>query len=1034
MISKYFIRRPILSTVVSLIIVILGGISLVQLPVNQYPNITPTNVSVRASYPGASAEIIANTVGAPLEQAINGVEGMTYMSSVSNNDGSYQLTITFEVGTDVNLATVLVQNKVNQALPKLPEIVQTLGVTTDKQSTDLVSIMGLNSKDPTVPLVFLSNYASTYIVDELKRIPGVATITVFGSGDYSIRLWLDPVKLKNRSLTPADVRSAIRNQNLQVASGQLGASPTASDQQMQFSLIVSPGRMSKVSEFENIVIRTNPDGNTIYLKDIAKVELGSQSYRRENRRDGKVVSAAIAVYQLPDGNALDIHDAINAKFDELSKSFPPGFEYSEITNTTDFVEASIDEVTLTLFIAFILVCLVLLLFLQDWRATLVPVITIPVSIIGTFGALILFGFSINLLTLFAMVLAIGIVVDDAIVVVENTARHIDLGKSPKEAAIIAMSEVTGPIIATTLVLMSVFLPPAFMGGITGELYKQFALTIAASTFLSSINALTLSPALSAMFLRKHQEGEKKNWIYRKFNQFFDRLTSSYSHLLGSIARKSMISVVLFVVIGVVSLVVFRSLSTSFIPNEDQGRIFVEVSLPNAASDNRTAAILEEVDRQLQTIEGIHTFMTVKGYSLIDQATLSNKATIFVSLVPWGERLPKGITDQKVLAEIGKKTAHISDARIRMFTPPAISGLGATGGQKMVLQDLLGGDYAGLDRVARSMSQYATEDPVLGNVFSNFNVNVPYYDLRIDMEKAKMMNVALPDIYDALSSYLGGSYVNDFTKWGRTFQVYMQGDAKDRQTIQDIRALQVRNRDDKLVSIGSLVHLEEKVGPDLITRYNLYSSAVINGVPQAGASSGDAIASMNQMASATIGNTMKSAWTGFTYEELKASSQVVLIFLLAIVLVFLVLAGLYESWIDPLVVIMVIPMSIIGAVLGAYLRHMSNDIYMQIGLILLVALSSKNAILIVEFIRDLKKEMSVSEALLEAGRIRFRPILMTSLTFILGVLPLVVASGVGANSRHSLGTTVFWGMITGTVFGVLLIPPLYGVIHRWIYKK
>ncbi|AZQ65185.1 multidrug efflux RND transporter permease subunit [Flammeovirga pectinis] len=1041
MISKFFINRPIFSAVLAIIIVLTGSISLFNLPIAEYPNITPPTVNVTASYPGASADVIAETVGAPIEQSVNGVENMLYMSSTSNNDGTYSLTITFEVGTDLDIATVLVQNKVAQALPKIPDIVQTLGVVTDKsssgvsvQAANLVMIAAIQSDDAVVDSLFLSNYAKVYIADEIKRIPGVSNVSIYGVNDYSIRIWMDPSKLKERGLASSDVKNSILSQNVQVAAGQLGQTPSSSTQKNQYALVVAPGRLTDVDQFKNIIIKTDQQGHTVYLKDVASVELGTKDYNMFFHLKGKQ-AAGIAIYQLPSANALDIQKQVNERMSILSEKFPQGMSYSVPLDTTKFVRVSIDEVVETLAIAIFLVFIVMFMFLQDWRATLIPAITIPVALIGTFTVMSAMGFSINMLTLFGLVLAIGIVVDDAIVVVENTSRHLEEGKDRKEAAILAMQEVTGPIIATTLVLMSVFLPAASMGGITGELYKQFALTIAVSTLFSAFNALTLSPALCAMILQPKGKDKKEFFLFRWFNAGYNKVFNGYATVLTFAVRKYGLSLLVFIAISAFGIFDFDQLPTSFIPQEDQGYVMTSVELPKSASMNRTAEINRQLDELYSDVPGVKTWMTVEGFSIMDGTTAPNRATIFVIFDDWDVRLKKGQDIDHIMNDLAERYDSVLGAQVHSFVPPAISGLGNSGGFQMVILDKGNNDYNTLQKVVDEFVIEGNEQISLSGVGTTFNSKIPQLKVDVKLEKAQMMGISLNTIYDALNAFTGQQYVDDFSRWNRTYQVNIESRADYRTKVDDLWNLYVKSTSGKMISIGSLVDVSYMEAPEIVSRYNLYNAAFINGDAAIGYSSGDALTTMTKMSTSKLDKSMTASWTGLAYQQIKANGSVIFVFLLAVIFVYLVLAAQYESWIDPFGVILAVPLALFGAVISIQMRGLTNDIYMQIGIVLLVALASKNAILIIEFARDnIAKGEKLYEAIVDAAKVRFRPILMTSFAFILGVYPLVIATGAGANSRHSLGTTVFGGMIAATVLAIIFVPSNYYLLHKYFSKK
>ncbi|MBB6463964.1 efflux RND transporter permease subunit [Flammeovirga kamogawensis] len=1035
MISRFFINRPIFAAVLAIFIVIVGGISMSMLPISQYPQITPPTVTVTGMYPGADATTIAQSVGAPLEEAINGVEGMIYMSSTSNNDGIYSLTITFEVGTDVNIATVLVENKVSQALPQLPSIVQKLGVTTQKKSTNMVILGSIYAKDGAhLDSTFLANYADAYIADELRRIEGVGDVTIFGVGDYSIRVWLNPDALEDHGMSPSDVVTAIQNQNQETSAGHIGQSPGLQKQVSTYAINVYPGRLKDVADFENIIVNTTPEGGTVYLKDVAEINLGSEKYTMSFKSKGKL-AGGIGVYQLPNSNALDVSNAVRAKLDELKESFPEGMDYHITIDTTDYVTASIKEVIETLLIAVFLVFVVMYMFLQSWRATIIPSVTIPVALIGAFAAMAAFGFSINILTLFGIVLAIGIVVDDAIVVVENTSRYLEEGLSPKEAAIKAMQEVTGPIVATTLVLMSVFIPAAMMSGITGELYKQFALTIAFSTLFSALNALTLTPALCSLILRK--EVPSKFFIFVYFNKGYDYITNKYHKGVAFTLRKMFIFIFLYLLISGLSFVGYSILPATFIPNEDQGYMLVSAQLPDASTLSRTNEVATKLDSLFGTVDGVDDWISINGYSIIDGATASNQLTIFIRFEDWDTRLKKGRNLLVILNEINKKAYEIDEAVIFSFVPPAINGLGASGGIQLVLQDKQGDQFDRLQKFTEKFSSKIKSSKIFKGANATFRANIPNVTLFVDAQKAMMYDIPLNEIYTALNSVTGSQYVNDFSKWGRTFQVNVQGEKEYRKVLADVYKIKIKNAKGQLVSLDNIVSSNYSFSPQIVTRYNMFNASNI--IAQVGPmySSGAGIKELNKWVKEDLDITMDAEWTGMAYQEIKAGSNTIFIFGMAILLVYLVLAAQYESWLDPFAVILAVPMAIFGAVLFVAYKGQLNSIYMQIGVVLLVALSSKNAILIVEFAREnLTKGLALKEAIINAAVLRFRPILMTSFAFILGVYPLVIATGAGANSRHALGATVFGGMLSSTLLSIFFTPVIYYGLHRLsqLFKK
>ncbi|QDU96681.1 efflux RND transporter permease subunit [Lignipirellula cremea] len=1021
MLSRFFIERPIFANVIAIVTVLIGAVALLELPIEQYPEITPPTVRVTAGYPGANADVVASTVAAPIEQQVNGVENMLYMSSTSSSDGSYSLTVTFEIGTDLDDAQVLVQNRVSVAEPLLPEEVKRQGVTVKKQATNIILLASLTSADNTFDTLFLSNYALLRVKDELSRIPGVGDVTVFGASNYSMRIWLDPEKLKVRKLTTQDVVAAIQEQNVQVAAGQVGQPPSPSGQQFQYTVNVL-GRLSEADQFEDIIVKKGEGRRVTYLRDVARVELGSQSYDQFNLKQGKP-TANIGIYQLPGANALEVAEAVRHAMEEMSHKFPPGMEYQIPLDTTLFVEASIHEVYKTLFEAGVLVLIVILVFLQDWRAVLIPATTVPVTIIGSFAAMAMLGFSVNMLTLFGLILAIGIVVDDAIVIVENAAHHMEEGMQPKAAAIKAMGEVTGPIIGITLVLMAVFIPSAFLGGVTGQLYRQFALTIAAAALISALNAVTLKPAQCALWMRPAKT--KKNIFYRAFNAVYDRFEWAYTFCVRQLLRQIALTMLLFA--GLVALTgwVYVSVPTGFFPNEDQGYLFVAVTLPDAASQERTMGVMREIDDILEKTPGVADWITIGGLSLLDNSTAPNAGTLFVTLDPWDERLPAGHTLESILGSIAGPLAQLEEAIAFPFPPPAIRGLGVRSGFKMQIEDRANVGLQQLGQITAEMVEKANEQSTLAAVNSSFRAGVPQVFVDVDREKVKKLDVPLASVFSTLQSYLGSAYVNDFNKFGRTYQVRVQAEPAYRASIDDIRRLEVRNREGSMLPLSAVATVRRSFGPQIVNRYNLYPTAAVTGAPGAGYSSGESLEMMEQIAAQTLPDSMSFDWTDMSYQEKKVGGQAIWIFLMAVALVYLVLAAQYESWFIPAAVILVVPLGLLGAATAVAIRGMDNNLYTQIGIVLIVALASKNAILIVEFAREIRaKGKSIREAAIESARLRFRPILMTSFAFILGVAPLVFAEGAGAAGQQALGTAVFGGMIASTVLAVFFVPVFY----------
>lgn len=1027
MFSKFFINRPIFATVLAILMVLAGVVSLEVLPVAQFPDITPPTVQVSAVYPGASAETVARTVGTVIEEQVNGVDGMIYMSSTSSSSGAYTLTVTFEVGTDIDMATVLVQNRVAIAEGNLPEAVVTQGITTRKQSTDIVLLLSLESDSALYSGLYLSNYAQLNFTDALSRLPGVGSVTVFGAGRYSMRVWLDPELMRIRGVTPTDVFSAIQAQNVEVSAGTIGSEPLDSRTDFQFTL-TARGLLTTVEDFGNLVVRVLPGGNYLRLRDIARIDLGSQTYDVVSTQNGKP-SASIAVYQSPGSNALSVSKQVRAEMEKLAENLPTGVRYEVVLDTTDFVSASIDEVLVTFVETTLLVILVILLFLQNWRAVIIPSLTIPVSLICTFAVMHLFGFSVNMLTLFGLVLAIAIVVDDAIVVVENSTRLLDTGKySSKEAVEQAMGEITGPVVGVVLVLMAVFIPTAFVGGITGELYKQFALTIAAATFFSGFNSLTLTPALCALFLRP--SSGKKFIFYRNFNKVYDRLVSVYVSVITRSIRRPIFTTVVFLLLSTAAIVLFLRWPTSFIPDEDQGYFIVSVQLPQASGLQRTEEVTARVGKLLGEYPEVVSCTGINGYSVMEGGELSNAATLFVVLQNWELRKGKGKSAFDIIDDFNVRAQKIEEAVVYAVNPPSISGLGVSGGLALELQDIRNLGTTELENAVDALLMGVRDIPELATVNSSFQGNSPQYFLNVDRDKAKMQGLKIDDIFTTLSLYLGSAYVNDFVDFGRIFQVKIGAQSDSRARIDDVLRLSVRNASGDMVPFSSFVTIEERQGLATISRYNMYSAAALTAVTAEGYSSQQGIDAVEQLVGRLLGNNFGYEWTGTTYQETQAGTSVSLIFILALFVVWLVLSAQYESWTSPVAVILGLPFAILGAVLGCFLMGLSISVYSQIGIVLLIALSAKNAILIVEFARDYRAQGEpVDQAAIEAGRVRLRPILMTSLAFVLGVMPLLFASGAGAESRIALGTAVVFGMAVNMILGTLFIPHFYCLMQR-----
>lgn len=1026
MLSKFFIVRPIFATVVSLVIIIAGVTSLVGLPVAAYPDLAPPTISVTAVYPGADAETVAATVASPIEQEVNGVEGMLYMQSTSAGNGSYTLNVTFETGTDLDIASVQVQNRVASAEPSLPEEVRQLGLTTQKKMPDFAQMLSVTSPDGRFDDVFLSNFATLQLRDQLKRVPGVGDVMVFGAAEYAMRVWVEPEKLEVRGLTVSDVLGAIREQNVQVAAGTIGQPPAPSGTAFQYA-VTARGRLLEPAEFEQIIIRTTDDGRVLRLGDVARIELGAQNYSMESRVDGNP-AAVLAVFQLPGANLIEISDAIRALVDDLRPSFPEGVDVNVTFDAASEVRTSIKEIVTTLFIAAVLVILTVLVFLQDFRATIIPAVTIPVSLIGTFAVMALLGFSLNTLTLFGLVLAIGIVVDDAIVVVENVGRNLEKGDMlPKEAAEVAMKEVTGPVVATTLVLLAVFVPTSFMGGLTGVMYNQFGLTIAAATVFSSINALTLSPALCGVLLRPPTG--RKNVLFRWFDSVIGRSTAAYTRAVTVGVRKAAFALVAFVVVCVVGAMSFVSLPGGFVPDEDKGYLMAAVQLPDAASRERTRAVTDEINVILEQTPGIQNAIQIGGYSLIDGVANPNVASYIIVLDLWEDRTEPGLVQQQLQARLQGRLWMVQEAMAFAFSPPPLPGVGFAGGFDMQVQDRGGAGVQSLQQAAFGLVQTAQTQSGVTGLNTSFRATVPQLFVDVDRDKVKQLGLSIGDVFGTLQTNLGGTYANDFNTFNRTFQVQVQAEATARAHPEDILKLKLRDGQGNAVPMSAVATVEERFGPSMITRYNLYPTASVKGQPAPGFSSGEAIGLMEQIAGRSLPSSMGFEWTGLALQEKEAAGGILLIFGLSLLLVFFVLAAQYESWSLPIAVLLAVPLGLLGVGAGAMVRGYDNNVYTQIGVVLLIALISKNAILIVEFAREKRREgMAPAEAAIESARLRFRPILMTAVSFVLGTAPLVVASGAGAGARTALGTAVFAGMVVATALGVFFTPVLYRVVQ------
>lgn len=1037
MFSQFFIRRPIFAGVISLIFFIVGAISVWLLPITEYPEVVPPTVVVTANYPGANPKVIAETVASPLEQEINGVENMLYMSSQATSDGRMTLTITFAIGSDVDLAQTQVQSRVERAKPRLPEEVQRLGIVTEKSSPDLTMVVHLTSPDERYDMLYLSNYAVLNVKDELARIEGVGQVRIFGAGDYSMRVWLDPNKVAALSLSPANIIAAIREQNQQAAAGSLGAQPSGDS---DFQLLINvKGRLTDVQEFEDIIIKVGDQGQISRLKDVARVELGASTYALRSMLDNQD-AVAMPVFQASGSNAIQISDDVRNKMAELSKTFPEGLSYDIVYDPTVFVRGSIEAVMKTLLEAVLLVVLVVVLFLQTWRASIIPLVAVPVSLVGTFAFMHLLGFSLNALSLFGLVLAIGIVVDDAIVVVENVERNIADGLSPVAATQKAMKEVTGPIVATTLVLAAVFIPTAFMSGLTGQFYKQFALTITISTFISAINSLTLSPALSALLLKGHDSkkdaltrGMDKllgGWLFNPFNRFFARLSDGYGWVVKKVLRFGLLVGVIYVALVGVTGLQFTTTPTGYVPGQDKQYLVAFAQLPDAASLDRTEEVIKEMSRIALEQPGVAHSVAFPGLSINGFTNSTNSGIVFTPLDDFADRKDPSLSAGAIAAELNQKFAAIEDAYIAIFPPPPVQGLGTIGGFRLQIQDRANYGYDELYKITMQVMQKAWATPELAGVFSSYQINVPQLDVDIDRTKAKQQSVSLDELFSTLQGYMGSVYANDFNQFGRTYQVNVQADEQFRQTPEQIAQLKVRNNNGDMVPIGSFINVNNTAGPDRVMHYNGFTTAEINGGAAPGYSSGEAQAAIERILAETLPNGMTYEWTELTYQQILAGNAGMYIFPLIILLVFMVLAAQYESLSLPLAIILIIPMTLLSALSGVLIAGGDNNIFTQIGFIVLVGLATKNAILIVEFAKELQDEgRTAYEAILEAGRLRLRPILMTSIAFIMGVVPMVFSSGAGAEMRQAMGVAVFSGMIGVTVFGLLLTPLFYYVLAK-----
>lgn len=1024
----FFVDRPIFASVIAFLIILAGSICVTLLPIASFPQVAPPEVSVSTQYIGASAEVVANTVTTPIEEAVNGVEGMMYMSSNSTNNGDSVITVTFEVGYDPDIAQVDVLTQTNQALAQLPSEVNQVGVTVEKQSDNLLLAVNLVSPNGTYDSVFLGNYADIHINDALLRIPGVATIINFGLRQYAIRIWLDPTKMANMGITGTDVAAAVREQNQQAAAGAIGLAPAGKDEAFSYQLNTE-GRLSQVSQFEDIILRAAPDGSVVKLKDVARVELGAETYASSSKFDGKA-TGVLGIFQLADANALDIYNAVEAEMERLSKDFPDDVDYVIAYNTSLFVTASVKEVVKTLVQAILLVFIVVFLFVQSWRATLIPAVTIPVSLIGAFAIMQVFGFSINTLSLLGLVLAVGLVVDDAIVVVENVQRQIEKGGSDlRTMTLHAMAEVRGPIITTTLVLLSVFVPVAFMPGMTGSLYNQFALTVAFAIFLSAFNSLTLSPALCAILLRPASQDRKPNIVFRAFNTAFSAVSNAYGASVSILSKAWVLVFLAFAALCVALAVLLMQRPTAFVPEEDQGYFIVVAELPEAATAERTAAVLDEAAAILQKTPGVKHVMQIAGFDLIDSIDQPSAGVCFPILEPWDARKSPDLHVSAIIKRANKELSKISGARLFGVNPPPIPGLSPTGGFQGEIQDLNSLGSQRLAAVADAIMKRARERPEIKSVNTTFSADVPQRFLDIDREKAKSMGVSITDLFQTLQINLGSLYVNELNKFGRVYRVYLQADEQFRMTEQNVLDLKVRNASGDMIDLSTFVTIKPMVGPYNITHYQLYPSVSVLGTPADGYSSGQAIKAMESVTRESLPDGYTFAWTGLVYQQLKAGNLAPVLFTLSLVFTFFVLAAQYESWAMPVMVLLAVPLGLLGGLIGLTVRSMPLDVYGQIGLLVLIGLAAKNAILIVEFAKDYRSSgEGIIESAIEAARVRLRPILMTAFAFIFGVMPLVFATGAGAHSRQSLGTVVVFGMFVATML-IIMVPVFYVVIQK-----
>ena len=1030
MIAKFFIDRPVLANVIAMLTVVLGLVALAGLPVSQYPDIVPPSVQVTARYPGANAETIVRDVALPIEQKVNGVEGMLYMQSTATSDGAYTLTVTFAIGTDPDAAQILVQNRVASALPALPDSVQAQGVQTAKRSTAILAIVALSSSDPDHDSLFMSNYATINLVDRISRVQGIGNVTVFGAGQYAVRIWLDPDLIAARNLVPADIIDAINKQSRSTSAGQLGLPPVPAGQNFQYTLKLD-SRLTDVPDFEEIIVHVSADGQVLRLGDVARIELGAQQYNQDFAIDGRP-AAGLALFLLPEANALEVIERIKEEMDELATNFPAGMHHSIPFDTTRFVSAAVEDVYHTLVEAALLVLLVILVFLQNWRATLVPATTVPVTIIGAFAALAMFGFSINLSTLFAIILAIGIVVDDAIIVVEAAAKHMENGRTPREAARLAMGELTGPILGITLVLLAVFLPAAFLPGLSGEMYRQFSLVIAATALISAVNAMTLKPAQCALWLKTHPPGARQNLFYRGFNRVYGACEHVYAGLIRRMVRASLwVAIVAAVLVGL-SVYLLSRVPTAFLPVEDQGYFLVSVQLPEGASLERTRAALEDVRQRAAAVEAVETVIAISGLSAVNNnASLANAGVAYLILKDWNDRR-EGEDLLSLYKTLSERTANLPDGEAIVLPPPPIQGIGNAAGFSMQVEMRDGRfDYAALQEAALSIVEATRSNPAFRQALTGFRADAPQLAISVDRTKAETIGLDVGSVYDTVSQFVGSSYAGQINLFGRVFQVYVQAEADKRIGVDDLLALRIRGKSGQMVPLGSVAEIREVSGPSLISLYNLYPSAQIIGTQARGFSTGEALDELEAIARDLLPQSFATEWTAVSYQERELGGQIYLVYGLSLLLVYFVLAGQYESWYAPVCVIATVPLALIGTAATLLAAGAAVNLYTQIGLVLLIALSAKNAILIVETARHkrIHDGMEIAEAAVEAARSRFRPILMTSVAFILGVVPLVLQTGAGASAQKSIGIAVLTGMLGSTFLTVVFVPSLVVLMQR-----